>query len=444
MSKKKCLQMMFATMLALMTFCFFSCSNDDEDEQSNGSHNTTDVAVTGNVTNLGVSYAYICGYVNLHLITTSYSSQQIGIELSESEDFYYSQETRTRELEGNKLTVMVENLNAHTKYYYRTFVKVNDLKYYGEKRSFKTKDFTNVTSTGNVEYLTLSSATIKCKVDTSSIDHNNKYVIGVAYSDTKSKLQTDSVYVGGWTGFYTQSIRLNDIEKDTYFITISKLQANTTYYYCSYTYAGGKYKLGEIKSFTTTVKDNSYWDWDEETYDEMKKQENNYISKFVRDSAINVISETIFNAQGKTTDLIRNEFVYLSKSGVYMQIINKGDGSPLEDGKSTNLLCRFFELNIKNQTVLSNSNSYIYQNEKLNVQRTGSTYTASFVTGRMYETYGAIVPAGWLVTFNYLNIGRTTTNMAKVRLIVPHSQGHDVSSRNVCPYYYELAFQRER
>ena len=248
--------MMFATtLLALMTFCFFSCSSDDEDEQHNGSHNTTDVAVTGNVTNLGVSYAYICGYVNLHLITTSYSSQQIGIELSESEDFYYSQETRTRELEGNKLTVMVENLNAHTKYYYRTFVKVNDLKYYGEKRSFKTKDFTNITSTGNVVYLSSSSATIKCKVDTSSIDHNNKYVIGVAYSGTKSKLQTDSVYVGGWTGFYTQSIRLNDIEKDTYFITISGLQANATYYYCSYTYAGGKYKLGDIKSFTTTEKD---------------------------------------------------------------------------------------------------------------------------------------------------------------------------------------------
>ena len=183
---------------------------------------------------------------------------------------------------------------------------------------------------------------------------------------------------------------------------------------------------------------------DYETYGEMKEKERDDISKFIKDSAINVISETVFEAQGKTTDLSRNEFVYLSKSGVYMQIVNKGDGTPLEDGKSVNLLCRFFELNIKNKTVLYNSYSYVYQNDKLNVQRAGSTYTASFVTGRMYENYGASVPAGWLVTFNYLNIGRSTANLAKVRLIVPHSQGHSVASQNVYPYYYELTFQRER
>lgn len=183
---------------------------------------------------------------------------------------------------------------------------------------------------------------------------------------------------------------------------------------------------------------------DYETYGEMKEKERDDISKFIKDSAINVISETVFEAQGKTTDLSRNEFVYLSKSGVYMQIVNKGDGTPLEDGKSVNLLCRFFELNIKEKTVLYNSYSYVYQNDKLNVQRAGSTYTASFVTGRMYENYGASVPAGWLVTFNYLNIGRSTANLAKVRLIVPHSQGHSVASQNVYPYYYELTFQRER
>ena len=183
---------------------------------------------------------------------------------------------------------------------------------------------------------------------------------------------------------------------------------------------------------------------DYETYGEMKEKERDDISKFIKDSAINDISETVFEAQGKTTDLSRNEFVYLSKSGVYMQIVNKGDGTPLEDGKSVNLLCRFFELNIKEKTVLYNSYSYVYQNDKLNVQRAGSTYTASFVTGRMYENYGASVPAGWLVTFNYLNIGRSTANLAKVRLIVPHSQGHSVASQNVYPYYYELTFQRER
>lgn len=183
---------------------------------------------------------------------------------------------------------------------------------------------------------------------------------------------------------------------------------------------------------------------DYETYGEMKEKERDDIAKFIKDSAINVISETEFENQGSVTNLSRNEFVYLKKSGVYMQIVNKGDGAPLENGKSINLLCRFLELNIKNQTVLYNSYNYVYQNDKLNVQRSGSNYTASFVSGRMYETYGASVPAGWLVTFNYLNVGRSTANLARVRLIVPHSQGHSIASQNVYPYYYELTFQRER
>lgn len=183
---------------------------------------------------------------------------------------------------------------------------------------------------------------------------------------------------------------------------------------------------------------------DYETYGEQKEKERNAIAQFIKDSAINVISETVFLQQDSTTDLSRNEFVYLSKSGVYMQIVRKGDGQLLEEGKSINLLCRFVELNIKQKTVLYNAYTYVFQDDKLNVQRTGSSYTASFVSGRMYENYGASVPAGWLVAFNYLKIGRSTANLAKVRLIVPHSQGHGTASSNVYPYYYELTFQRER
>ena len=98
---------------------------------------------------------------------------------------------------------------------------------------------------------------------------------------------------------------------------------------------------------------------------------------------------------------------------------------------------------ISNNSVTNINNNKVLE-DKLNVQRSGSTYTASFVAGRMLEAYGASVPAGWLVAFNYLNIGRSTANLAKVRLIVPHSQGHSTASSNVYPYYYELTFQRER
>jgi hypothetical protein len=65
----------------------------------------------------------------------------------------------------------------------------------------------------------------------------------------------------------------------------------------------------------------------------------------------------------------------------------------------------------------------------------------------MYYTYqSATVPAGWLVPFNYINIGLPQSEddeVAKVRLIVPHSQGHTTASGNVTPYFYTIIFQRE-
>ena len=53
---------------------------------------------------------------------------------------------------------------------------------------------------------------------------------------------------------------------------------------------------------------------------------------------------------------------------------------------------------------------------------------------------------GMLVAFPYIKVGRARTatdHIAKVRLIVPHSQGHTVASNYVYPYYYEFSFQRK-
>jgi hypothetical protein len=87
----------------------------------------------------------------------------------------------------------------------------------------------------------------------------------------------------------------------------------------------------------------------------------------------------------------------------------------------------------------------------MSIERSGNTFTASFTDGLWLSTYGssysstAQVPFGLLVPFQYINVGRPRSaddRIAKVRLIVPHSQGHAVASGNVYPYYYELTFQR--
>ena len=64
----------------------------------------------------------------------------------------------------------------------------------------------------------------------------------------------------------------------------------------------------------------------------------------------------------------------------------------------------------------------------------------------MKDSYGESVPSGWLVPFNYINVGRPRTaddEISKVKLIVPHTQGHTIASSYVYPYYYEITFERK-
>jgi len=195
---------------------------------------------------------------------------------------------------------------------------------------------------------------------------------------------------------------------------------------------------------------------DYETYGDKKEKERNAIAKFISDSSIVVISEDQFNRQGQTTDLARNEYVKFDKNGVYMQIVRQGCGTKLQDGEKTRLICRFSEYNLLEDTItLCNNNNELYYKGKslvkmpdiMQISRTGSSFTASFLSGIMYSAYeSAAVPSGWLVPLSYVNVGRPQSadeEYSMVRLIVPHSQGHAYASGNVIPYFYEITFQRE-
>ncbi|MBP3248465.1 MAG: DUF4827 domain-containing protein [Prevotella sp.] len=195
---------------------------------------------------------------------------------------------------------------------------------------------------------------------------------------------------------------------------------------------------------------------DYETYGDKKEKERNAIAKFISDRSIVVISEDQFNQQGFTTDTVKNQYVKLDKSGVYMQIVRPGCGTQLQDGESTRLVARFAEYNIlEDTTTICNNNprlsysgiSVVTLPDIISVSRSGSSFTASFESGLMYKAYqSASVPSGWLVPLSYVKVGRPqslTDECAKVRLIVPHSQGHATASSYVTPYYYELTFQRE-
>lgn len=203
---------------------------------------------------------------------------------------------------------------------------------------------------------------------------------------------------------------------------------------------------------------------DYETYGDKKAKERDAIDNFISKNNIQVIDENQFEAQGYTTDTAQNQYVRMSRTGVYMQIVRKGCGDKLEENKSVNIICRFTEYNILADSILlSNllSSFYIYDSslgsyvdasqyyDKMNVSRTGTTITASFVSGLMmrYHSSSSSVPAGWLIPLNYVNIGRPESEndeIARVRLIVPHSQGTADASSSVYPCHYEITYERTK
>lgn len=187
---------------------------------------------------------------------------------------------------------------------------------------------------------------------------------------------------------------------------------------------------------------------DYETYGDKKEKERNAISKFIADSSFTIISEEQFVNNGYKTDLQRREFVKLDKSGVYMQIVREGCGSVMKDGESITLDCRFSEFDILNDTTTLYNTTVGYASlpDRMAVTRASGTFTANFISGLMTNVYSTSVPAGWLVPLSYIKVGRPQSmneEFARVRLIVPHTQGHVYASSNVCPYFYTITFQRE-
>ncbi|MCD8317758.1 MAG: DUF4827 domain-containing protein [Paraprevotella sp.] len=207
-----------------------------------------------------------------------------------------------------------------------------------------------------------------------------------------------------------------------------------------------------------------------ETYAEQLQKERDAISAFlnrdvvirssdgaelIRVGKINTISESTFYAQDSTTNLDRNEYVVFDNTGVYMQIVRKGVGEKLKSGQQKRIICRYTEFNILRDSVQTTNNSsyWLTTPDIMDVTNTYGTFNASFNTsinggGVMYRYYGSTaVPAGWLVPLTYINIGRQVTadeEIAKVRLIVPHSQGHSDASSNVYPCFYEITYEEMR
>ena len=208
---------------------------------------------------------------------------------------------------------------------------------------------------------------------------------------------------------------------------------------------------------------------DDQTYAEQKDKERKAVESFLkrdvtiygpsgdsicRVGVIKVITEQEFLDQDTTTNLENNEYVLFAKNGIYMQIIRRGVGEKIAKGETRQIACRFIEYNILGDSLqLRNDVSYWHTNpDIMAVTNTSGTFSASFVTGTqagaMYQAYGEEkVLDGWLAPFPYIRVGRQTTaegEIAKVRLIVPHTAGQSNAATNVYPCFYEILYQECR
>lgn len=209
---------------------------------------------------------------------------------------------------------------------------------------------------------------------------------------------------------------------------------------------------------------------DGETYAEQKEKERKAINSFldrdivIRDEdgsvvcnvgKITAITEEQFVEQDSMTDLSKNEYVLFNNSGVYMQIVRMGTGEKLEIGKTARVICRFIEFNILGDSIQLRNDVYYWHPSPdiMKISNDYGSFSGSFDTeinggGAMYNKYGSTsVPTGWLIPFSYIRIGRQDSpdeGIAKVRLIVPHSEGQTSAVGNVYPCFYELTFQKMR
>ena len=181
---------------------------------------------------------------------------------------------------------------------------------------------------------------------------------------------------------------------------------------------------------------------DEKTYSDLKDDERKVVKNFIREQGINVISFKEFVEQDSVTNVDNNEFVLIDD--VYMQIVrnpkNLESARQMRDGETLEILARFIEVNISSGDTIF-GNLYDSDNaDEMRITFNSGSYTGTFVRGYM-SAYGNAVPTGWLTPFPYIWLTRRQSQIAKVKLIVPHTKGTSTAASYVYPCFYEVTFQ---
>lgn len=205
------------------------------------------------------------------------------------------------------------------------------------------------------------------------------------------------------------------------------------------------------------------------TYADQKENEKDDIQSWILKHDYKIISEEQFYKQDSLTN--ENEFVLLKESGIYMNIIQRGKGKRiLDDGRYT-IISRYLEIalsdienffvtgdtlsgnmKLRNYPVFGPENwglpQYMAQPDNYILTIDKNNYKASFKENSMmaYVYKTASVPSGWLIPLRFLKPASSiptlpSEDIARVKLIVPHSQGSAQAMKYVYPCLYEITYQ---
>lgn len=224
---------------------------------------------------------------------------------------------------------------------------------------------------------------------------------------------------------------------------------------------------------------------DEPTYAELREREKNQIESFIKNGClvrdkqngdtllyvapITTITEEEYNAAGHVCDLKRNEYIYLSDHEVYLQVVRRGTGDmgrtmldangntvpvrgdTIAPGTTRRIFVRYMEYNIGGDSIQSSntlSPAYAQTPDIMSVTNTAGTLTGTFVSGVLHQYYGdSAVPGGWLYPLYYVCLGRYVypdSEIAKVRVIVPSTEGQSDANSSTYPCFYEITYESDR
>lgn len=217
---------------------------NDEDE----------VTVTGQVTNIAPYSATIFSWAN---VLDNYSSDiQIGV-------IYCTTGTPNKN-NGERRNISKSSINSDasfyinvtglapsTTYYYRSYVYMSGMWFYGQIKSFTTEKSVFYLNSGEASKITCYSAKVSGELKVDNINSYTNLYYGICYSaDTIPIINYDD------PNSRTRSAYANDINSEGVFNSqLRALTGSTTYYYRSFAEINEYKYYGPVRSFTTVPDD---------------------------------------------------------------------------------------------------------------------------------------------------------------------------------------------